>query len=137
VSLRDDVILRVIHQLVEALLKAAGLRKKKDLPAAEEALGEGLKSLGLTLDLVGRMPAGTLRGLVADPTRRALLASALCELAAVARERGEEEKADRLDDTATDLVIDVDVAALPEEVRDVLPADMRGDDEADDARGGA
>jgi hypothetical protein len=124
VSLRDDVVLRMIHQLVEALLNAAGLRKKKDLPAAEEALGEGIKTLGLTLDLIKSVPSSTLKGLVKDDTRRAMLGTALCELAAIARARGDDDDADRLDDCATDLFLDVNVKTLPPEVRDMLPADV-------------
>ena len=125
VSLRDDILMRVIHQLVEALLRAAGLRKKKDLPAAEEALGEGLQSLGLSLALIKSVPSATLKALVQDPTRRALLGAALCELAAIARDRGDEPGADQLDHTASDLFDDIDVSKLPDEVKDALPADMR------------
>ncbi len=124
-SLNDDIMFRALNQLVAGLLRAVGLRKKEDLPAAEEALAEGLKSLGLTLDLAKTMQASMMRDLVKDPVRRALLGSTLCELAQIALQRGDEAAADRLDDAATELFMDVDVAQLPEQVRDVLPPDMR------------
>jgi hypothetical protein len=126
VSLRDDVLMRMISQLVDALMKAVGLRKKKDLPAAEQAIGDGLKHLGLSLELVRRMPSSTLAGVVTDPVRRALVAASLCELAIVARSKGDLDEADQLDDTASDLFAGIDPHELPDEVKDVLPPDMRG-----------
>lgn len=119
-SLRDDVLMRSIHQLVEALLRAVGLRKKKDLPAAEQALGEGLSSLGLPLELVARVDAATLRSLVADPTRRALLAGALAELSALREDQGRAADAQGLRERAAILLEEVDPASLPEPVRDAL-----------------
>lgn len=119
-SLRDDVLMRSIHQLVEALLRAVGLRKKKDLPAAEQALGEGLSSLGLPLELVVRVDAATLRSLVADPTRRALLAGALAELSALREDQGRTADAQGLRERAAILLEEVDPASLPEPVRDAL-----------------
>lgn len=120
VSLRDDVLMRSIHQLVETLLRAVGLRKKKDLPAAEQALGEGLSSLGLPLELVARVDAATLRSLVADPTRRALLAGALAELSALREAQGRAAEALGLRERAAILLDEVDPASLPEPVRDAL-----------------
>lgn len=119
-SLRDDVLMRSIHQLVEALLRAVGLRKKQDLPAAEQALGEGLSSLGLPLELLARVEVATLRSLVADPTRRALLAGALTELAALRDAQGRAGDALALRERAAALLDDVDPASLPEPVRDAL-----------------
>lgn len=116
-SLRDDVMLRAIHQLVEALLRAAGLRRKKDLPAAEQALGDGLRSLGLPLELVARVDAKTLAGLVTDPAHRALLAAALRELALLRDADGRIEEAASLRLRGEALELDVDLASLPEAVR--------------------
>jgi hypothetical protein len=104
VSLRDDVVLRAVHQLVEALLRAAGLRKKKDLPAAEEAIGDGLRGLGLSLELVRRVDADTLQMLLPDPDRRAAVRDALLELARCRRDAGDEDDAPRLEHTAHALV---------------------------------
>lgn len=124
VSLRDDVVLRVVHQLVEALLRAAGLRKKKDLPAAEQALGDGLGALGLPLALVAGLDAGTLAGLVPDPARRALVAAALIELAELRAAAGRTDEASALHERAARLVHDLDdgldVEALPEPVRSAV-----------------
>jgi hypothetical protein len=120
VSLRDDVMMRSIHQLVEALLRAVGLRRKKDLPAAEQALGEGLSSLGLPLELLARVDVATLRSLVADPTRRALLAGTLSELSALRDAQGRVSDALALRERAAALLDDVDPASLPEPVQDAL-----------------
>lgn len=116
-SLHDDVILRALTQLVEALLRAAGLRRRKDLPAAEQALGEGLRSLGLPLELLGRMDPATLTSLVPEPAKRALLAAALVELARLREVAGRVDEADELRDRAEVLDASIDMATLPELVR--------------------
>lgn len=116
-SLRDDVVLRAIHQLIEALLRAAGLRRKKDLPAAEQALGDGLRSLGLPLELVARVDATTLAGLVTDPAHRVLLAAALRELALLRDAEGRLEEAINLRLRSEALEAGVELASLPEAVR--------------------
>lgn len=110
-GLRDDVILRMVSQLVEALLRAAGLRKKKDLPAAEQAIGDGLVSLGLPLDVITRLDATTLAGMLGD--KRPLVGAALRELALVREVAGELDEADRLHDTAERLLAGADI---PEEL---------------------
>lgn len=92
-SLRDDVVLRVIHQLVEALLRAMNLRRKKELPAAEQAIGEGLVTLGLSLDVITRLDGATLANVLGE--KRPLVAAALLELAAVRQAQGDEAAADR------------------------------------------
>jgi hypothetical protein len=112
-SLRDDVLLRAIHQLVEALLRAAGLRRKKDIPGAEQALGEGLNALGLPLELVARLDDSTLRNLLPDEERRALVGAALIELAQLRDD-------DALEETGRALINDIDDDALPDEVRLIL-----------------
>lgn len=119
-SLRDDVVLRVVHQLVEALLRAAGLRRKKDLPAASEAVGDGLRGLGLSLDLLTRLDGPSLRGMIADPARRAMVAAALAELALGKRAEGDAATAESLEDAAADLVEDIDWAEVPMEIRDLF-----------------
>ncbi|OGQ17736.1 MAG: hypothetical protein A2138_14295 [Deltaproteobacteria bacterium RBG_16_71_12] len=119
-SLRDDVVLRVVHQLIEALLRAAGLRRKKDLPAAEQALGDGLGAMGLPLQLVASVDADTLASLVPDPTRRALLSAVLAELAELREAQGRAAEAEALRARAVSLADALDAAALAEPVREVL-----------------
>lgn len=119
-SLRDDVVLRMVHQLVEALLRAAGLRRNRDLPGAEQELGDGLHAMGLPLSLIASMDAATLAGLVPDPARRALVAAALAELAEVREAQGRGDDADRLRARAAALAASLDVEALPEPVQDAL-----------------
>ncbi len=118
--MRDDVLLRAIHQLVEALLRAVGLRKKKDLPAAEQALGEGLGALGLPLGLLAGLDADTLAGLVPDPARRALVAAALAELAELRLAAGRPHEASTLRERAARLADGLDVEGLPEPVQTAL-----------------
>lgn len=122
-SLRDDVVLRVVHQLVEALLRAAGLRRKKDLPAASEAVGDGLRGLGLSPELLARLDGAALRSMIADPARRAMVAAALDELALQQRAVGEIAAAERLEDASAALLDDVDWSAVPPEVRDLFGLD--------------
>lgn len=116
-SLRDDVVLRAVHQLVEALLRAAGLRKKKDLPASEQALGDGLQSMGLPLELIARLDPASLVALVPDPSRRALVCAALAELACLRQAQGRGPDARDLRERARALAGGLDDATLPEPVQ--------------------
>lgn len=124
-SLRDDVVLRVIRQLVEALLKATGLRRKREFPAAEQAIGEGLTGLGLSLEVITRLDAATLATVLGDPAKRALVGAALLELARVRAEQGDLASAATLRSTSSQLLEGIRV---PKELRDVLaptPEDAR------------
>ena len=116
-SLRDDVVLRVIHQLVEALLRAAGLRRKQELPAAEAAIGEGLSGLGLSLDVITRLDAASLAAVLGDPAKRALVGAALLELARVRADQGDLGAAAVLRTTSSYLLEGISV---PEELSTVL-----------------
>ena len=124
-SLRDDVVLRVIHQLVEALLRAARLRRKQELPAAEEAISDGLTGLGLSLDVITRLDGTTLATVLGDPAKRALVGAALLELARVRADAGDLDGAHALATTSTRLL---DGIAVPAELSEVLsrtPEDAR------------
>ena len=110
VSLRDDVVLRAIHKLVAALLRAAGLRQKKDIPGAEQSLGDGLGAIGLPLTLLTTLDSTTLRGLIPDDERRALIGAALVELGQLRNDSALEEKGNTILD-------DIDVESLPDDVR--------------------
>lgn len=123
-SLRDDVILRVIHQLVEALLRAVGLRKKRDFSGAEQAIGDGLTGLGLSLDVITRLDPETLVALLGD--KRALVGVALLELANVRADEGRGEDAARFREVGTLLLEAAD--DVPEELKPLLsttPEDAR------------
>jgi hypothetical protein len=115
--LRDDVVLRVIRQLVEALLRAAGLRRRRELPAAQDAIGEGLAGLGLSLDVITRLDAFTLAGVLGDPTKCAVVAAALLELARVRDAEGDVRASSRLRATCTQLLEGVSV---PRELHEAL-----------------
>jgi len=120
-SIRDDVILRVIYELVEALLRAVGLRRKNDLAGAEQALGDGLRRLGLSLELIETLDAKSLSMLVADPARRACVALALRERAAALSSDGiSSDRADALLARADALLVDLDLTQIPHEVRELL-----------------
>ncbi len=122
-SLRDDVVLRVIHQLVEALLRAAGLRKKRDFAGAEQAIGDGLTGLGLSLDVITRLNATTLANLLGD--KRALVSAALLELANVRAAEGNVDDATRFRDVGARLL---EGAEVPDELKPLLsttPEDAR------------
>ena len=119
VSIRDDVVLRAIHQLIEALLRAAGLRRKKDLGEAQQAVGDGLTSLGLSIDMITRLDAQTLAHVV-GPDRRALVGAALLELAAIRAAEGDALAAERCRTSGEGLL---DGADIPDELRAVLPKD--------------
>jgi hypothetical protein len=123
VSLRDDVVLRVIHQLVEALLRAVGMRKKRDFPGAEQAIGDGLTGLGLSLDVITRLDADTLVSLLGE--KRALVGAALVELAQVRAAEGRVDDAARLGAMGERLL---DGADVPDELKPLLsttPEDAR------------
>lgn len=124
-SLRDDVVLRVIHQLVEALLRAVGLRKKRDFAGAEQAIGDGLTGLGLSLDVITRLDGQTLATLLGD--KRVLVGAALLELARVRRDAGVVDEAARLHAVAMAL-LDGAGASVPDELKPLLsttPEDAR------------
>lgn len=112
-SLRDDVVLRVIHQLVEALLRAVGLRKKRDFAGAEQAIGDGLTGLGLSLDVITRLDPDTLVALLGD--KRALVAVALIELGNVRAAEGRAEEGARLREVGTLLLERAD--DVPDELK--------------------
>lgn len=114
-SLRDDVVLRVIHQLVEALLRAVGLRRKRDFSGAEQAIGDGLTGLGLSLDVITRLDATTLASLLGD--KRALVGAALLELANVRGAEGKLDDATRFHDVGARLL---DGADVPDELKPLL-----------------
>jgi hypothetical protein len=116
VSLRDDVVLRVIHQLVEALLRAIGLRKKRDFPGAEQAIGDGLTGLGLSLEVITRLDAATLTSLLGD--KRALVGVALLELANVRAAEGKLDDVARFREVGARLL---DGAEVPDELRALKP----------------
>jgi hypothetical protein len=113
----------MIHQLVEALLRAVGLRKKRDFPAAEQAIGDGLTGLGLSLDVITRLDARTLQSLLGD--KSALVGAALFELANVRAAEGKLDDATRFRDVGALLL---DGADVPDELKPLLsttPEDAR------------
>lgn len=87
--LRDDVILRQIRQLVEALLRAAHLRREKDTPAAEETVDDIIEDAsGLSLELLRAVTPATLLDLlspagVLPPSRALAIGLALAEKASL------------------------------------------------------
>ena len=105
----------MIHQLVEALLRAVGLRKKRDLPGAEQAIGDGLTGLGLSLNVITRLDAATLTSLLGD--KRALVGAALLELACVRDDEGKRDEAARFREVGARLL---DGAEVPDELKAVL-----------------
>jgi hypothetical protein len=115
VSLRDDVVLRVNHQLVEALLRAMNLRKKRDFAGAQQAIGDGLTGLGLSLDVITRLDADTLVSLLGD--KRALVGAALVQLAHVRAAEGNVDETTRFREVAARLL---DGADVPDELKPLL-----------------
>ena len=98
-SLRDDVIFRVVHQMIEALLRVAGLRRKKDMPAALKATGELLEDqLGLSARVVDALEPSSLVDVLSpggelDVQKAALLALVLETRAGLFEDMGDEPAA--------------------------------------------
>ena len=118
--IRNDLIMRMVQQLVEVLLRAAGLRRKKDLQGAQDAVGDGLGSLGVSLALLRSLSPDTLRSMLSDPIKVALVSASCEELARIARAHGNEIDANIYDALALDLLAGVDEDKLPPEARDLL-----------------
>jgi hypothetical protein len=118
-SFRDDILIRAIKALVEGLLRAAGLRKKQDLPAANQTLEEALKTVGLSVHLLRSLDEATLRSAFPDDTRRAVMAHALLELCAQRRADlgDDDDDALRLEARAQSLLQDIDESAVPAALR--------------------
>ena len=124
-SLRDDVIFRVIHQLIEALAKAAGLRRKNEHAAAAQAIADGLSSMGLSLEVLARIDADSLVTLLGDPPKRALVAAALLELARVRAAEGDVAASTMLRATSSRLLEGIVVPDLLREALAHTPEDAR------------
>lgn len=118
--IRNDLIMRLVQQIVEVLLRAAGLRRKKDVQGAEDAVGDGLSSLGVSLALLRSLSPETLRSMLADPIKIALVSASCEELARIARARGNAMDADVYESLALQLLDGMDEEKLPREARELL-----------------
>ena len=97
--LRDDVLMRQIRKLVEALLAAARHRREKDQPRAESTVDDVIESeLGLSVALLEAVAPSTLLDLVSpggalDVERALALGLLLAEKAAATGAERWREKA--------------------------------------------
>lgn len=97
--LRDDMLMRQIRKMMDAILRAVKLKRAKDLPAAEQTLDDMLQgALGLSPAMVRALDANTLLGMLSpagelDRERATALGLVLAAQARVVESREVRDKA--------------------------------------------
>lgn len=131
--IREDYIIRLIRQLVEALARIAGFRKAGEYERAMQEVGRAWDELGVPRELLLATDRDTAVSLVREPAKARVAAQLLAEEAHVMHAKGDPLNAALLRRRAIELVVhardtepgaDDDDAAIAELARYLTPADL-------------
>jgi hypothetical protein len=118
---RDDYLLRMIEQLVDAVARITGLNRRAEhhqaLVAADQALGE----LGVAAELIHTVDPRTLAGMLREPARIRIAAQLLRESARALAGQGDAARARVRSRRALELLL----AARALEPAEQDPAELR------------
>jgi hypothetical protein len=77
--IREDYLMRLIRQLVDALARIAGYRKQGEYDRAMAEVARAWEELGVPRDLVTATDGQTLAELLREPARQRVAAELLAE----------------------------------------------------------
>ena len=87
--IREDFIMRLIRQLVEALARIAGFRKRGEYDRALQEVEHAWEELGVPRELVLATDRETLVSLLREPAKQRVAAELLAEEAHVVQAKGD------------------------------------------------
>jgi len=87
--IREDYLMRMIRQLVDALARIAGFRMRGEYDRAMAEVGRAWEDLGVPRELVTAADGPTLASLLREPDRLRVAAQLLAEEAHVMSARGD------------------------------------------------
>ena len=87
--IREDYLMRLIRQLVDAIARITGYRKQGDYDRAMANVGLAWEELGIPRELVTATDAATLAELLRDPAKQRIVAELLAEEAHVMHAKGD------------------------------------------------
>lgn len=130
--IREDYIIRLIRQLVEALARIAGFRKRGEYERAMQEVGRAWDELGVPRELLLATDRDTAVSLVREPAKARVAAQLLAEEAYVMHAKGDPLNAAALRRRAIELLVHArdtepaadDDAAIAELARYLTPADL-------------
>jgi hypothetical protein len=130
--IREDYLMRLIRQLVDALARIAGYRKQGEYDRAMAEVARAWEELGVPRDLVTATDGQTLAELLREPARQRVAAELLAEEAHVMHAKGDPLNAGVLRRRAIELFAAAlaqdwqagDDAAIVEVGRHLAPADL-------------
>jgi len=117
-SARDDYLMRMIAEMVQALMRVAGLKREGKLDEALDALRDAYgELLGPAAELAPRLDPATAAQVVGNAERIRAWAQLLGEEAEVRRLRGEDSAADALRVRALELALEAHLRRAGEPAR--------------------
>jgi hypothetical protein len=103
--IRDDYLIRLIRQFVEALARIAGFRRRGEYERAQVEIGRVWDELGVPRELIVTTDRETAAGLLREPDRMRTAAMLLAEEAHVMQAKGDPLHAAMLRRRAVELLI--------------------------------
>ena len=87
--MREDYVIRLIRQFVDAIARIAGFRKRGEYQRALIEVGQAWEELGVPHELVLATDGATLAELLRDPEKQRVAAHLLAEEAHVVQAKGD------------------------------------------------